>query len=154
MELLGRYSKLPDPWQKLADLRVRLTQTSSEPTPVVGVPSATRRWRLDHRLTDETVAKLVCDYVAGASSYALADTYGISKWAVLHLLKHAGVGLRRQGLSDQQLAEAVARYEEGQSLAQVAAAVGASKTTVANTLRRAGVQLRTAQRREPPPSLG
>ena len=142
VELVGRYSKLPDPCrieQLLTDLR------TSKPQKPSSVPS--RRHRLADRLGPEVIAAIIAQYEAGAPSTQLGRDYGISKESVLRLLKDSGVKLRRQGLSPTQAKDVVRLYESGLSLVQVGQALRVDPSTAHLELKRVGVRMRPPHER-------
>jgi len=98
-------------------------------------------------LSAETVAALVADYRAGASSTDLQAKYHLSKGSVLRLLRESSAEMRRRGLTDAQLDVVVSRYRDGLTIREVAAELGLPKTTVQNALERAGLPMRPAARR-------
>lgn len=59
-----------------------------------GLPEA---WRLEGRLSAQDLVDLVAGYQAGATSRELAGQYGISKTALVHLLRRQGVQIRSRG---------------------------------------------------------
>lgn len=118
MELVRRYSKHDGTWsdlEKVLDRPRARTNPDEPPTP------APERYKLDQRLDAETIAQLVADYEAGASSAQLGRDYGMSKTSVLRLLHEAGATIRRQGLTPEQIEQAILLYAAGLSLVQVGA---------------------------------
>lgn len=84
--LLHRYSNLRD---ALVLMR-RLDQVAQTSSAVTARPLV-RRHKLRHRLDAETIEAIVTTYVGGSSSYAVAEQFGISKTAVLDLMRSRGV---------------------------------------------------------------
>lgn len=112
--------------------------TSVGPRPVASVRvHAARR-----RLPTETIQQLVTDYQAGTPSTQLATRYGISKGAVLRLLREQGVPIRRQPMTATKIAQAIQLYRQGLSLAAVGAQLGYDHGTIHRVLRQAGVATR------------
>jgi hypothetical protein len=64
--------------------------------------------------------ELCARYAAGETAQALADEYGVSKPAVLTLLRARNVTVRGRKLSRDQIAQTVREYEAGKSIAQIA----------------------------------
>lgn len=100
-------------------------------------------------LTNAQVADLVSLYEEGASSRDVAAQLGVSRNAVLQLLRSTGasVRLQRHVLSEHEADVAVERYTAGSSLAEVAVELHVSPGTVSRALRARGVQLRPRGRR-------
>jgi DNA-directed RNA polymerase specialized sigma24 family protein len=78
----------------------------------------------------------------------LAKKHGISKTAVLGLLRSAGVTIRHQPLTSDQVAEAIRLYQSGWSMARIADRIGRDDSLVHKTLHRAGVPTRDPHGRE------
>ena len=71
------------------------------------------------------------------------ERYGLSKTAVLKILRDNGVKMRRQALTQEQLGVARRRYElDGWPITNVATDIGASYETTRLALIHAGVQMR------------
>jgi hypothetical protein len=94
------------------------------------------------------VTQLVADYEAGAPSTQLAKNYGISKTAVLGLLRSVGVTIRHQPLTGDQVAEVIRLYQSGWPMARIADKLGRDDSLVHLTLHRAGVPTRDPHGRE------
>ena len=133
MELVSRYSKLPQPC---------LLDPNRPPGPP-RVP-VKPRYRLARRLEPDQIDQLLAGYRGGATTRNLADKYRVSKTAVAELLAAHDVPLRHQGLSSDQVSEATQLYSAGQSVAQAARALGVSPSSVYDALKRFGVQMRPA----------
>lgn len=99
------------------------------------------------RLSPEALDSIVAEYEKGASSRDLAAGYGISKNAVIDLLRSRGVSIRRQPLPPEQVTEAVRLYESGLSLVKVGDALGISPRTIHRTLLAHGVAMRDPHER-------
>jgi len=80
----------------------------ASPSPAAAEPSRLRQ--AQRRLTSEQVGQLVEEYRAGDSMKALAARWALHRSTVAGHLRHAGVQLRRQGLSEEQLREGVRLY--------------------------------------------
>lgn len=61
------------------------------------VPESPRRWRAEDRLTPDEVAELVVRYEAGDNSRQLGEQFGLSKTAVVRLLRDLGITIRPTG---------------------------------------------------------
>lgn len=132
---MGRYSNHPDQGDRIA----RALSTPREPAP----PAVARTKKRAHRhLTAAERALLAQAYQDGATSYVLAERYGINRVRVSRILEEQSVPRRMQSLSASQIQETAALYEEGLSIAKVAAEIGCGKGTIWKELRLAGVQLR------------
>jgi len=137
VELLGRYSKLPN--------LLQLPQYSTNRTiPVATAPHvhAARR-----RLSVDAIRQLVTDYQAGVPSTQLATRYGISKGAVLRLLREQGIAIRRKAITAAEVEQAIQLYGQGLSLAAVGAQLGYDHGTIHRALKRAGIALRDSHGR-------
>lgn len=98
--------------------------------------------KLTVRLTAEVQAEIVVAYQTGEHSTVLARRYGVSKTALLELLREAGVQLRRQPMTPEQIEQARQLYERGLSLSQASGQLGIHQDTIRLALKRAGVTLR------------
>lgn len=98
--------------------------------------------RFRRRLDESARRQIVAKYRQGATAKAIADSYGISKTALIALLRDAGVAIRRQPLSEDQLAHIVRRYEAGDSIYAIERATGIPKSSVGRALNVAGVNMR------------
>lgn len=136
MELVRRYSKLPQP--RLPEL---LGSSRLARTP----PKA--RYRLTQRLEPGQIDRLLAGYRAGATTRDLAKQYNVSKTAVTALLTAHDVPLRHQGISPSQVREATQLYTAGHSVAQAALSLGVSPSSVYDALKRSGVQMRPVHQR-------
>jgi DNA-binding CsgD family transcriptional regulator len=94
----------------------------------------------------ETV-QLVERYEAGATTYDLADQFGIGRETVANRLKAEGIKLRRNKLSESDLARAVELYGAGLSTIKIGVILSRRHSTVWYALKTAGVQLRGAHER-------
>jgi len=137
VELLGRYSNLPNLPQIL-----KYNTSHTVPIATPHVHPARRR------LSAETVQQLTTDYQAGVPSTQLAQRYGISKGAVLRLLRKQGIPTRRQSMTAAETEQAARLYQAGNSLAAIGAKLGYDHGTVHHALKRAGVAMRDSHGRE------
>jgi len=90
------------------------------------------------RLTDAQVRRLIEAYWAGASTYQLAEQFGIHRETVAGHLRRAGIstrGLERVELTDEQLTHARILWEGGISYHRIGVALGLSQRAVARALR-------------------
>ena len=71
--------------------------TASGPDTTSTLPA---HWRIEDRLESGQVAALIAAYRAGATSRDLASAYGISKTAVISLLRRHRVQVREPGKYD------------------------------------------------------
>ena len=88
--------------------------------------------------------------MAGATTCALADPFGIDRRTVSTILHRYGVPKRRYGLSPDQVDEAIRLYDAGWSLARVSEHLGVDPATVLNRLREGGIRARDTQGRPRP----
>jgi transposase-like protein len=137
VELLGRYSNIP----KLPIL-YHSTAVDARPVTPARVHAARRR------LSANTIQQLATDYQAGVPSTQLAKRYGVSKGAVLRLLREQGIPVRRQSMTAIDIEQAIQLYRSGSSLAAVGAKLGYDHGTIHRALRQAGVAMRDSHGRE------
>jgi len=137
VELLGRYSKLPN----LPQLP-QYNTNHTRPYATSHVHAARRR------LAPEAAQQLSTDYLAGMPSTQLAKQYGISKGAVLRLLRERGTPIRRQSMTAAEIEQATELYQAGNSLAAVGSKLGYDHGAIHRALRQAGVALRDSHGRE------
>lgn len=142
-ELIRRYSKQDGTWFELERLLRVLDRvpagSRSERDPRCGT-----RFKLEHRLDPEMVARLVADYEAGVPTTQLTSRYSLGKSSVLRLLAEAGVVMRKRPMTPEQVDEAVALYEGGLAYRQVAERIELDRTTVWLALKARGVVFRSA----------
>jgi len=143
VELVRRYSKHDGTWSDLERLLKVLDRPRARAKPAEAMAPPPPRYKLDQRLDAETIAQLVADYEAGASSIQLGREYGMSKTSVLRLLHEAGATIRRQGLTPEQIEQAISLYAGGLSLVQVGAELNADRTTIWLALKASGMTLRS-----------
>jgi hypothetical protein len=98
--------------------------------------------RLSARLGADKCAELCRKYAAGETAQSLAHEYGVSKPAVLTLLRFRNVTVRVRRMSQRQITEAVRKYEAGKSIAQVAKLLGFHPAAVWRALKVQGVEMR------------
>jgi uncharacterized protein (DUF433 family) len=96
------------------------------------------------RLRPHDLARLVADYVAGATIEDLAVTYGVNRTTVYAHLDRAGADRPTRGrrLSEPQIRQAVETYGAGASISALAAEFCVDEETVRRAFRCAGVRLR------------
>jgi len=148
VELLSRYSNIP----KLPQLPRNTTRTAQT--------DASRVHAIRRRLPAETTQQLLTDYQAGLPSTQLAKRYGISKGAVLRLLREYNIPIRRHPMTAGEIEEAIQLYGAGHSLVTISTKLGHDHGTIHRALRQAGVAMRDSHGRErglsklPTPVLG
>jgi hypothetical protein len=81
-------------------------------------------------------------------STQLRDCYGISKGAVLRLLREHDIPIRRQSMTEAEIDQAAEFYRDGNSLATVGTKLGYDHGTIHHALKRAGVTMRDSHGRE------
>ncbi|GAA3145351.1 hypothetical protein [Nonomuraea roseoviolacea] len=95
------------------------------------------------RLSDEQKVEVVQRYAAGESASRLAKVFGVSRQAVVGILRRRGVEIRTSAkLTSEQKAAAAERYMAGESSTRIAAAFGVSDMSLRGVLRRRGVTIR------------
>lgn len=95
VEVLQRYSRSPDVLERVQSVTVRIKkqlQPQAQPSPM-----PRPRHSMARRLSNQARLQLVEDYQAGDTTRDIALRYGISKTAVLRLLKGAGADIRPRG---------------------------------------------------------
>ncbi len=135
MEVSGRYSNHADQGE-----RIDAVLNAIEIGPKRRKRST--RKRILRKLSPPEVDDLRDAYLAGASTYSLANAFGIHRHTIAAHLRNNRVEMRGRALTPEEVEEAAALYSSGLSLADVAARIGRQRTGVANALRKAGVQLR------------
>ncbi|WP_433020624.1 helix-turn-helix domain-containing protein [Kribbella sp. CA-294648] len=98
--------------------------------------------RIEDRLDEQTVLKMVELYQAGSSSRRVGELFGVSKKSVLDALRSAGVVLRLPRMSEADASEAERLYSTGLSLAEVGKRLGRDHSTIYKALQRRGVKMR------------
>ncbi|MGV1033765.1 MAG: hypothetical protein ACOYBP_00885 [Microbacteriaceae bacterium] len=98
--------------------------------------------RISTRLGKEKVDQICRRYVEGETAQTLADEFGVSKPALLALLRSQNVTVRGKRLSREQIAQAVKDYESGKSIAQIAKLLEFNPAAIWRTLRIQGVEMR------------
>lgn len=143
VDAVQRYSKLSHPWSRLEKLQRRLAQLRLEPP--VGAHSAplaatTRNVRA--RLGRDQIERLLASYRAGVTTTRLMEEYGISKTAVLALLRSGDAEIRRQALEAEDIAAATQMYKSGAALATIEQRLKLPRETVRRALLATRVQMR------------
>lgn len=99
MELLHRYSNRDDLLKPLASVLNRVSDepsaTEDEGQLVSADGPAPRPWLVSECLSPMDVKTLVASYLAGSSSRALAEQYGIGQTSVKRLLREHGARKQR-----------------------------------------------------------
>ena len=137
--LSGRHWNLSVQFRRLAaglpDVMSR--SKSTEPRSII---------RRQVRLTQDEVDQLIAQYLAGATSYELAEQWHLHRHTITEHLRRAGV-LRYRSLTEIQVTEACRLYLDGWSLARIAAALSCAPHTVRSALLREGVTMRRSWER-------
>lgn len=103
--------------------------------------------RLDARLADDEVERLVADYAGGVETRELMAKYGLSKGSVRRLLADHGVTPHHKTLTEAEVDLCVKRYVAGLTIREVGAELGIPKSTVQGALLVRRVEMRPASRR-------
>jgi DNA-directed RNA polymerase specialized sigma24 family protein len=135
VEVLGRYSNHADQGERIAEALGTAPEHAKAPKP------RTQK-RVRRRLTDADATDLAEAYKNGATTYELAERFGIYRDRVSLILEQHVVPRRMQSLTAEQIQQAVALYGHGLSIEKVAHEIGCGKGTIWKELRMAGVQLR------------
>lgn len=96
-------------------------------------------FKLVQRLTPEVVTAVAERYESGESAGPVAASVGISRSALVDLLRSQGVRIRRERLTETQRAEIIGLYRSGITQADIARRVGRDPGHVWHVLRRAGI---------------
>jgi len=140
VDVVAAYSNLPYPHRTRAQLQHLLKvaeKEAREPAPPELVPRSAAR-----RFGSAAVDELVAAYISGAPTTELMKTYGLSKSAVLKLLRDREVPMRRQPLTSEQIQHATALYESGATLVKVSEQLGSPTESIRRALIEAGVTIR------------
>jgi transposase-like protein len=138
VEVLGRYSKLPDQGERLRTL----LGIVPEGTPEVKV----RTIRRAKQLRDDQVDQLVELYHGGATVKDLTARFEVHRDTIGRALNRRGVVRRERGIPKDRVSSVITAYRAGSSLDMIARELGVATNTVAASLRRAGEILRPAVR--------
>jgi hypothetical protein len=153
VDAIARYSNNRGGSFSLEELE-RIRDLSAHGIPENSIPAATPR-SISRRLDTETLATMVREYDAGATTAELRLKYGLAQGSLLKLLRANGAVIRRQGVTSAQENAAVGLYASGHSIGSIATQFSASYTTVRNCLLRAGVEMRgTHDWHDAPPASG
>ncbi len=98
--------------------------------------------KLSARLGEAKCDELCRRYEAGETAQALAAANGVSKPAVLTLLRTRNVTVRGKKLTREQIAKAVVQYEAGKSISEVARALEFTPTAIWRALKVEDVHMR------------
>jgi DNA-binding CsgD family transcriptional regulator len=110
--------------------------------PLGGPPAPRQARQAQRRLRETETKELVSGYLAGSTTYELADRFGVHRHTVSGILERDGVSRRYQKLSPAQLDLACSLYRGGLSLTKVGGRLGRRAETVRQALMRAGVEIR------------
>jgi DNA-binding CsgD family transcriptional regulator len=135
VEVLGRYSNLPDQGERVRHILEIVPEDSTK-------VNARAQKQPQHRLTPEETERLKRTYEAGATLRDLAREFQIHRTTAADLLERSGVFRRVKGPSEVQMSEAIRMYLAGQSAARIGQALGFAADTIRYRLKAAGVQMR------------
>jgi hypothetical protein len=121
-------------------LQRKLEQLRHEAPRAHSAPLAATTRNVRARLGRDQIERLVANYV---TTTQLIEEYGISKTAVLALLRSGDVELRRQPLEADEIAAATQMYESGAALATIQQRLKLPRETVRRALIAAGVRMRS-----------
>lgn len=94
------------------------------------------------RLGDQIILQLVTEYQRGNTTITLMERYGLSKTAVLKILRDNDVTMRRQPPTGRQVSEAARLRESGMSIARVAEQIRLPRESIRRALLNSGVNRR------------
>ena len=118
------------------DLIARARNRNRPPEPPAHVHKLTSRLGVE-------ACDLICErYEAGGSASSLARQYGVSRNAILNLVRARNIVVRGRAISNEQLQRMVELYESGQPIAAIQISVGASYGAVRRALLGAGTRMR------------
>jgi hypothetical protein len=140
--VLGRWLSNPSSPLHRALVAYRKLKLSEVSRPVSRPVVKRAKW-----LNATELAQLVERYEAGATTYELADHFGIGRETVAKRLKAEGIKLRRNKLSESDVARAIELYTTGLSTIKIGILLNRRHSTVWYALKTAGVQLRGAHER-------
>ncbi|MFC5265879.1 helix-turn-helix domain-containing protein [Kribbella qitaiheensis] len=144
---MGRYSNQPLLLEKLQDLAASVALETTPERPVTGATPTPRVQRLDERLDGETVAQIIVEYEAGASSAAIGSMFSLSKKSVVKVLREAGINVRYPRMTESELRRATMLYNDGYSLVEVGRRLGRDHSTIYKAMKRAGMKMRDSHGR-------
>jgi len=117
VELLGRYSNIPQPL--LSGQPAHALLSIKRPKPVDS--PAPRIHALDRRLSPELLQRFLGDYQAGISANRLAARYQLSRSSIRRLLRESEVPRRYQVMTEHEADQAAELYQAGLTISDVAA---------------------------------
>lgn len=94
VELVRRYSNRPDLQERLAEAKLRASARAGQEPDSHAVTVGGRApgvWRVQDRLTDDDVQRLIHEFLAGTSKRVLAERYAVSFSTVKNILRKHGV---------------------------------------------------------------
>ncbi|MGW6497876.1 hypothetical protein [Nonomuraea angiospora] len=95
------------------------------------------------KLAESEKADVVRRYASGESASRIAQSFGVTRQAVVGILRRRGIAVRVNAkLTSEQKAAAVERYIAGESSPRIAAAFKVSDMAILGVLRRRGVAIR------------
>jgi hypothetical protein len=140
VEVLGRYSNVPDQEKRLRHL---LRTVPAGPIQVnVRAPK-----QFQHRHGPNDIERLKRAYESRATLRQLAHDFRIHRGTVADLLERSDVVRRRTGPTDDQVSEAIRMYEAGQSTTTIGERLGFAAETIRQRLITAGISIRGTSRR-------
>jgi hypothetical protein len=128
VEVLRRYAKLPYVISQIRITRRVVERASQRPKRLATAPS--RPYALPRRLGATQVQELMRAYRAGTPSPELAEHHGVAKSALLQLLHHEGLAIRKPGMTPKQITEARRLRDQGLSYAAIGKQLGFVGSTV------------------------
>lgn len=142
MELLRRFSRDLDPYQRLTRVILKL-ETSAATAPLAQPqPAPPQPYKLRQRLSDTVIEQIIVAYQGGATTREVAALFHLAHSSVQSLLREHGVQARRKGLSAQETQRAVELYEVGETMRIIAEHLGFTVSSISRALAGAGVDLR------------
>lgn len=100
------------------------------------------------KLSEDEVTNLAQRYRDGASTYELAERFGVHRVTVTGHLRRSGVRLRGQSMTETEVDRAAELYGQGWSTARIGQELGFDGGTVWRALRARGVRMRDSHGRE------
>ena len=107
-----------------------------------------RERRVLRKLSDDEIADLVRRYRDGASTYELAERFGVHRVTVSAHLHRQGAKMRGTSLTAEQVDQEVRLYQDGWSTARIGRHLDFNGDTVWLALRARGVRMRDSHGRE------
>lgn len=140
MGAVDAYSKTTEQTKRLLRLLPSLINYTN--SNITAPPS----YRTQPRLTERQVDQLVDAHQTGASTYELADQFGVHRQTVAQHLRARGIDLT-PGIDPSLLPRFAALYEAGWSLARIATEHDVSAETLRTSLIKFGTKMRKRHER-------